>query len=1085
MYKTIYDIEQVLIPSLQRSLEAEREADSPSEVTIFNLQSAIEGWQDVIDYNDEIHANAELAAEVGVEAGSEEPADLDFDSVPAGGGGKRISWSGGGQAYSFSSTSSSSTSRSFSRSVSIDSSLEAGFEIGMGLLGFTASVSGSLTASFDFDVGEDESSSVSSSTESGFTLSDPELGDYFVTEVLTDSVYGTPLFRTLSGASRCIWEPGTVRREQIGFEFADTGGTHLELNNLAPDEAAVVTVRVCNNSPEEGTFDYKLNMKHSSNPDALEIYSLGEPITEPRDYLLPPGCTNIVLEVERGPIAYAYDKVTLRMVVPCESGFWNGNGMARMFDHKDITFTMNYLMPCPRVVFAGATAEDEVFVLNIGDTGGAAEEVMLVVQNDLYFELKWVDAERLENVILQYRKSARDDEIQKQQAWVTGDVVFKHSDGMVVDYDEHDEYGFVRLFWDVSSVPDGKWEVRVVTACTASGPATKEFDSSSTMVLPGLIDRVAPTVLSGFSEPVDSVWEIGDDISVLLRENIDWSRGYVVSGEVVGGDYPLTGDMLDTLAVGRLMMVAFGVKADVGKIIGKKVELTLDHYFDFAGNKNEAPYLWEFDVKLLEGGDVSSRVAGVLLTEGGEECVGSRQSGACKGFDALFRAEVSTLLEVGTGRIVDTSYSEVEFVMNNSSSVARGIEVGFTIAPGTVEGDIAAWELSAKFVGGVRDKELMEDYSALANVYFREAKGEWGNGEEVGWRNENGGIHSELIELVEEGGKGGGALVGKIGGLSKKNLFVAGMSICVVMTLVAGAYIVMKRTAHRRHKRKHEIEDLEAELEADAAMSGVLEDIDVKIMTPEDIRKLTKVRRITHGQGSIGGKSFGGQSHGAGESTGDSCDNPMYSQDAIRRMTSAKSVNFAVEEKEEEEEKGGVLGKARGFLVSMGLSRPAKGIGSKDAHHDKSLQLKSLDSYNKRASHSALQDRARKRQSVHNQKHLKKAPLPPGSLPEGVDQFFNAEGAPYYFHEESGKVVWSLEEVQAIVKERGGGNVWEGEGRDSGRGERVDDHAHESILPTGVKVYETEGGDEYYYCVKSGRTVWDVKDIKEGVDTGG
>ena len=50
--------------------------------------------------------------------------------------------------------------------------------------------------------------------------------------------------------------------------------------------------------------------------------------------------------------------------------------------------------------------------------------------------------------------------------------------------------------------------------------------------------------------------------------------------------------------------------------------------------------------------------------------------------------------------------------MNNSSSVARGIEVGFTIAPG---GGKAAWELSAKFVGGVQDKELMEDYSALAD----------------------------------------------------------------------------------------------------------------------------------------------------------------------------------------------------------------------------------------------------------------------------------------------------------------------------------------------------------------------------------
>jgi hypothetical protein len=37
-------------------------------------------------------------------------------------------------------------------------------------------------------------------------------------------------------------------------------------------------------------------------------------------------------------------------------------------------------------------------------------------------------------------------------------------------------------------------------------------------------------------------------------------------------------------------------------------------------------------------------------------------------------------------------------------------------------------------------------------------------------------------------------------------------------------------------------------------------------------------------------------------------------------------------------------------------------------------------------------------------------------------------------------------------------------------------------LPNGVQRYFSPNGDEYFYCIKSGKTVWDVNDIKEGED---
>jgi len=750
----------------------------------------------------------------------------------------------------------------------------------MGLLGFTASTGGSLTASFYFQTGSDESSSESTVTETGFTLSDPELGDSFVTEILTDPVYGTPLFRTLSGASRCIWETGTVRREQIDLHF-DNGGKHLELTNLAPDSVTPVTVAVCNSSPEEAVFDYKLNMVHSSNPNALVISSLGDPITEPRDYILPPGCTNVVLEVMRGPIAYAYSEVKLRMAVPCESGFWNGIGMARMYDHSDITFTMNYLRPCPRVMFAGATADDEVFIHNIASIG-EREEVMLIVRNDQYNELKWEDADRLENVYLQYRKSARDDEIQRQQQWQTGTVAFKHSDGAVVEFDQHDDFGFMRVYWDVSSVPDGKWEVRVVADCEFSSDATKELDKSSTMVLPGLIDRKSPSILDGFSEPVDGEWDVGDDISIITAENIDWEKGFVLRGEVIDSSYTFGSDMVDTLAVGRSLMLAFSAKMDLSRLVGGKVRISVDDFYDLAGNKNTAPYLWSFGIKQLEPVDIKSKITGVLLTEGlGIECVENRDSGACVGFDALFRAEIFTLLEVSTGRIIDTTYSEVWITPKNATSAGftslRCVEAGFTITPSTSTYDKASWELSSMFVELLQDPEVMEDYSALSTVYFKEPND---GGINEGWKSTNGGISAEVISNILDDERGGGEDSGVLG-LSKKHLFITGVCICTVLVGFGASYIIFKRTVHKRHKKQREIENLQVELEVEAEITGYHENLDIEHMTREQIRKTTAVKKAVrvsnamdmvsngasqkHMRLQTGGGSVYSASHGVGE----------------------------------------------------------------------------------------------------------------------------------------------------------------------------------------------------------------------------
>ena len=69
-------------------------------------------------------------------------------------------------------------------------------------------------------IGRSKHSSVS------FTLQDSDVGDMFDVAIYKDPVFGTPVFKTLSGRSKCPHETDTVSREKIGISF--DGGFKFE-----------------------------------------------------------------------------------------------------------------------------------------------------------------------------------------------------------------------------------------------------------------------------------------------------------------------------------------------------------------------------------------------------------------------------------------------------------------------------------------------------------------------------------------------------------------------------------------------------------------------------------------------------------------------------------------------------------------------------------------------------------------------------------------------------------------------------------------------------------------------------------------
>lgn len=120
---------------------------------------------------------------------------------------------------------------------------------------------------------------------------------------------------------------------------------------------------------------------------------------------------------------------------------------------------------------------------------------------------------------------------------------------------------------------EGLFEMRVVTECQGSGAPP-----SSSAVVSGRIDRVAPSAFGSIHEPADRLWWPGDEISVRFTETLRCSRPFAFT---------------TTLLVN-------------GTAVDNSVDVLCD------GNKVEAALARAIlDDTTLLGGDVTLRVSGV------------------------------------------------------------------------------------------------------------------------------------------------------------------------------------------------------------------------------------------------------------------------------------------------------------------------------------------------------------------------------------------------------------------------------------------------------------------------------------------
>ena len=154
-----------------------------------------------------------------------------------------------------------------SRTLSADLLFDLGFEVfGVGLQ--TKNDLG-LTNVFTVHLGKLSEEEHDSERIVTVSLADNDIGDFFAVRITEDPVYGTPVFTTMGGTSKCPGETGTSRREsnvRIVEIRERCGADNVSPCNeftLAPGENANFGVVIENLSPTQDAVSYTLGLAYS------------------------------------------------------------------------------------------------------------------------------------------------------------------------------------------------------------------------------------------------------------------------------------------------------------------------------------------------------------------------------------------------------------------------------------------------------------------------------------------------------------------------------------------------------------------------------------------------------------------------------------------------------------------------------------------------------------------------------------------------------------------------------------------------------------------------------------------------------
>ncbi|MEY3368393.1 MAG: hypothetical protein RI973_1548, partial [Bacteroidota bacterium] len=457
--------------------------------------------------------------------------------------------------------SSTSTETTETSKISFGITLENSIALAMG---FFINATGTGTKlQMELSLGEttEETTTETNTQTVTYTLSDDDIGDVFTLDVLQDRVYGTPVFRTVSGNSSCPFEEKTVPRDGVTLTVDKT----IVANVLENDEA-VFNFNVGNTSQTDEYRYYVLDLWQPTNPDGAVVNFQGTPNASVILQQEAGSSSVATMTVKRGPVAYEYENLLINAYSECEGARYDALGDGEFPPepfYQGIEITVYFLEPCSPVDI-GFPLQNWVMTPDDG--------------NDLFItlnEFNRYDTD-LQLIRVQYRRKQGDG------AWINITEVPKASLA-------NDVFHIVQ--WNTLGLQDGEYEIRAVTQCTGGQNA------GVSTVISGRIERTPPEIF-GTPEPADGVLSAGDEISITFTEPIRCDlliEADIFDNNNVGLYNTQTGDLVDAV------MTCSGDKITlVPNVANRFIENTVlrvevDSVKDLAGN-SFGHVEWEFFV---------------------------------------------------------------------------------------------------------------------------------------------------------------------------------------------------------------------------------------------------------------------------------------------------------------------------------------------------------------------------------------------------------------------------------------------------------------------------------------------------------
>ena len=173
--------------------------------------------------------------------------------------------------------------------------------------------------------------------ETSYVLGDSDPFDKFVIQVSSDKRFGTPLFKTIGGASRCPGEPNTMWRETDVKIDKTPWSAGANNHFIPPDSPALFDVVITNASPYRETLNYVLlltsdqsytddfggnmfDLTFTINGDRLrpfgDVFSLNKIKSVDEAGNLKHSVLS--LNIERGNFEHSYSGIGVKLVSACE-----------------------------------------------------------------------------------------------------------------------------------------------------------------------------------------------------------------------------------------------------------------------------------------------------------------------------------------------------------------------------------------------------------------------------------------------------------------------------------------------------------------------------------------------------------------------------------------------------------------------------------------------------------------------------------------------------------------------------------------------------------------------------------------------